>query len=508
MKSLSLCLNTNINKDIEQAAKFTIICNNQTLNYKNKDNQDFLACKVIRNMTNKGIAFFLAIFCLIAGGCAQRAEKLEIEMKVPEVIAGGQYADGEAELLNRWWLSFDNEQLNKLIDTALQDNLTLLQMWQRVEQAKLAAEIAGAELYPSVDIKAGASRNRTQSQTGNTNYNSLYSTSLVVNYELDIWKRAEAQAAAGAYLWQASSQDYQAARISIASQIAMAWFAIMEARQRLEIIDSQIQINSDTLDIITQRFRRGQAEAVDVLQQRQLLESGKGQKLPVMAQLETYKTQLAILIGNSADEIALRQEAVLPDVESLPLSVQTADLIQRRPDIQSAYLKVKAQDEKIAQALANKLPRLSLSATLGTSDNQLKNLFDSFQSSIAGDIVMPLFDANSRELQAQRQYSLRLEASYAYVQSVHDAVKEVRDALVLEKNQALYIQSLEKQLELSKQSVERVRQNYAKGRTDFLRLLSVQSSDRQLELSYIAAKNDLLTYRINLYKALAGEIEG
>jgi outer membrane protein TolC len=238
------------------------------------------------------------------------------------------------------------------------------------------------------------------------------------------------------------------------------------------------------------------------------LESGKGQKLPVISQLETYKTQLSILIGNSADEIDLKQDAVLPNVDSLPLSVLTADLVQRRPDIQSAYLRIKAQDEKIAEALANKLPKLSLSATLATSDNRLKNLFDSFQSSIAGDIVMPLFDADRRELEVQRQYSLRLEASYAYVQAVHDAIKEVRDALVLEQNQALYIQSLEKQLKLSKQSVERVRQNYAKGRTDFLRLLSVQASDRQLELTYIAAKNDLLTYRINLYKALAGEIEG
>lgn len=450
---------------------------------------------------------FAVTCCFLISGCPRQNKPLEIELDIPESV-GKQTSDVSFNTPGKWWKSFNDEQLNSLIELSLNDNLTLNQAWQRVEQARLIAEIAGANILPSVDLTAGASRSRTITPPAdNKTYNSLYSTGLVVNYELDLWGRVAANAAAGVYQWQAGQQDYEAAKISIASQIASAWFGYIETSRRLELIDKQIKINEDTLSIITIQFKRGQSEAVDVLQQRQLLESNYGDKKLILSQLDVLKTQLAVLTGRSPGNLELAKKSLLPDIGSLPETGSTVELLKRRPDIQSAYLTVKSYDERVAAALADKMPKISLSAAITTSDDQLKNLFDNWSSNIAGNLVMPIFDSGRKNAELERQRSLKLEAIYAYTETVYNSIKEVRDAFSREQNQKLYIESLDKQLKLSEQSVERVRDNYTKGRGDFLRFLTTQLSQQNLELRYVSAKKDLIDYRIDLYKALAGEID-
>jgi NodT family efflux transporter outer membrane factor (OMF) lipoprotein len=427
-------------------------------------------------------------------------------MELPENLADTQQA-AAFSMPNEWWRSFDDERLDILVQAGLEDNLTLAQMWQRVEQARYAAEIAGADLLPSVDLSGEASRSRGLTANDKKTYSTLYSTGFLVNYELDIWGRVAANAAAGVYRWQAGEQDFQAARISIAAQIANAWFNYLETAQLLEIINYQIKINEDTLDIITMQFKRGGAEAADVLQQRQLLESTKGQRTQLLALEDVYKTTIALLTGKAPGTTDIPPASGLPELKGFVPAGSITELIERRPDIQSAYLRVMAYDQSVAAATADKMPRITLGAAAITSDSRLKGLFDSWQSEIAAQLTMPIFDAGLTEAQIERQKALRQEAVEAYIETVYNAVKEVRDAVSREKNQQEYVDSLQKQLKLSKQAVERIHDSYTKGGTDFLRLLSAQLSDRNLELSLVSAQKDLLSFRIDLYKALAGNIE-
>ncbi|MFI4910425.1 MAG: TolC family protein [Sedimentisphaeraceae bacterium JB056] len=456
---------------------------------------------------NITIKFLFAILCcMILTSCAQKETELDIELDVPQSL-DEKNVSSEFSTSDKWWENFGDADLNNLISTALDDNLSLNQMWQRVEQAKQAAAISGADLAPSVDISGNAERNRTITTNDKKSYSSLYSTGLIVNYELDIWGRVAANAAAGIYQWQASEEDYNAAKISIASQIANAWFGYIETNRRIQIINQQIKLNEDTLDIITMQFKRGQAEAVDVLQQRQLLESSRGDKTLLNSQLDILKTQLAVLTGKSPGKIEIPTRYNLPEINSMPQTGSVSELLNRRPDIKSAYLKIKSYDRTLAAAVANKMPKINLSAAIVTSDDQLKGLFDSWQSNIAADLIMPLFDSGKTEAEVKRQEALKKEATYAYIETVYNAIKEVRDALSQERNQELYLESLSKQMQLSKQSVERIFDSYTKGRSDFLRLLSVQLSDQNLELSIVSARKNLISYRIDIYKALAGKIE-
>ncbi len=441
---------------------------------------------------------------LLLCSCKVHNKPVEIDLDVPE-NAGGQYNGRAFDLPAQWWQEFGDEGLNSLIESSLSGNLTLSQLWQRVEQAKYAAKISGANLYPSVNLEAGAIRRKTNTNN-TTRYESLYSTGVVVNYELDIWGRVAANAAAGVYQWAASEQDMNAARISIASDVANTWFLIVERRGQLKLLDEQIRINTDSLDLISLQFRRGQAETTDVLQQRQLLESRHGEKKLVEAELEVLENLLAVLAGKSPGMLETPAYGDLPEITDTRQAGLTGELIERRPDIQAAFLRVQAADRRTAAFIAERLPTISLGASIATSDDQIKGLFDSWQAAIAGDLFMPLFDAGRRKAQVEQQKAATQEAVYFYTDTVIQAIREVRDAVALEQWQKQYIESLEKQMVLSKQSTSQIKENYLKGAADYLRFLTAQLTDQTLEREYLIAKRNLVRYRIDLYKALAGEV--
>ena len=457
-------------------------------------------------MTKKIMIISIACVSLLLSSCKVHDKPVEINLDVPE--NAGAAGDGQsANIPAQWWQAFGDEQLNRLIESSLEGNLTLNQMWQRVEQARAAAKIAGANLYPSVDLGADAARIRTETDDA-TNYSSLYSTGLVVNYEFDIWGRVAANAAAGVYELAASEQDMNAAKISIASQVANTWFAVVERRGQIKLLDEQIRINKDSLGLIELQFRRGQAETTDVLQQRQLLETRVGAKRLVEGELEVLENQLAVLTGKSPGMFESPSSGDLPVIHDTQSAGLTGELINRRPDIQAAFLRVQAADRKTAAFMAERLPKISLGASLATTDDQIKGLFDNWQSAMTGEMLMPVFDAGRRKAQVERQKAVTQEAVYGYTDTVIKAIREVRDAMALEMKQKQYIESLEKQIELSKKSVIQIKENYIQGAMDYLRFLSAQLTDQNLEREYLTAKRTLVAYRIDLYKSLAGDAGG
>jgi outer membrane protein TolC len=91
-----------------------------------------------------------------------------------------------------------------------------------------------------------------------------------------------------------------------------------------------------------------------------------------------------------------------------------------------------------------------------------------------------------------------------YRQQLVDALGEVEDALVRERQQRAFIDSLDKQLVLSRQVIGRVRDSYLYGAVDYLRVLDVLVTDQNLERSRLTAQRELIDTRIALCRALAG----
>ena len=451
----------------------------------------------------------LSLAMVVLPSCARNRVRVALPVGVPRSFS----VAGDAAMPERWWTSFGDARLDSLLDEALRGNFSFRVAWDRLDQARAVAAKSGAPLWPSLDGTAVASRAATHTGAGGTSqggapggtaYATEFALGLVASYEVDLWGRVGSTHDAARLDVQASAQDLTAAAITLTADIARTWFRLVEQRGQLGLLDEQIATNKKYLQAITLRFRRGQVGAADVLQQRQLVESTKGERVLVESSIKVLEHQLAVLVGRTPGDLEVTVPPALPQLPPLPRTGLPAEWIRRRPDVQAAEIRVRAADQRVAAAIADQFPKLGLTLNASTTAERVRDLFDNWVASIAANMAAPLFDGGQRRAEVERAKAVVSEQLNSYGQIVLASLQEVEDALSQEAKQAEYVKSLREQLELSGKAKDQTLGNYTKGTADFTRYLNTLLSHQQLQRSCLQAKRDLVLFRIDLYRALAG----
>ncbi len=420
-------------------------------------------------------------------------------IKTPVELPTRLSRTGTAPLQEQWWLAFNDATLNQLIETGLNQNYSLLATYNRLQQAHVIAKKISAAFTPN--INAGFNANKTLSNQRDT---SLFSLGLNANYEVDIWGRIRASTQAAELDAQSAEENVKTAAISLSSEIAIAWYRLIEQRRQLQLLNRQIQTNQDNVSLIIARFAGGQSTAADLFQQQQILEASQGNKKTVLANLQVLEHQLAVLTGHTPKLMRLPKQDDFPTLPKLPKTGLTTTLLQRRPDLRLAYYRVQAADQRMAAAIADRFPKLSLVAGMDTTSPNLQSLFNNWIATLGGNLLLPLIDGGRRIAEVNRTKAVAEEALNNYATAIQQAIKDVEDALSQEQQQQHLVMSLAKQLHYSQQATTQIRLRFSYGAIDFLRVLSLQISQQALERRQILAQRQLIEYRIHLYRALAG----
>ena len=375
--------------------------------------------------------------------------------------------------------------------------------WDRVDRAYAVARKAGAALVPQVDADIGLGTQRSRSNS-RTDSSQSYNLGLAASYEVDLWGRIDSITTAAELDAQASTEELQTAALTLSAQVAAAWFQLLEQRGQVEILGQQIRTNEKTLEIISLQFRTGQVGIADVLQQRQVVETQRGELALTTSRAQVRQNQLAILLGISPTNFTQATTENLDELPPLPSTGLQSDLIENRPDVRAAWLKLQAADKRVAAAVADRFPRLSLTGRASTTSEEIENLFDDWLASLAANLLAPIIDGGRRRAEVERTESIASEALHQYGQTVLDALLEVEDALTREKRQLEYLISVDRQLELAGQATERIRDRYLNGAEDYQRVLTSLISEQRLQRTRLTAKRELFENRVNLCRALAG----
>jgi len=434
------------------------------------------------------------IFSLITA-CAPKIEEVPLPIEIADTFT----IAGSEPLQTHWWLALQDPQLNQLIEQALAENFSLKAAYNRLEQAQITAQQSGAELIPSLTASFTGSQ-----QYSNSGDSSPFSLGLTASYEVDLWGRIRANQQAAELDAQATVEDIKTAALSLSSEVAIAWYRLVEQRSQLNLLNRQIKTNQDNVQLVMSRFAGAQASAADLYQQQQTLEASQGDAYLVRSNIKVLENLLSILVGKTPTSIELPQKDYLPDLTEQPLTGLSSDLIQRRPDIRKAYYQVQSANQRVASAIADRFPKLSLSANVNTSSPDLQSLFNNWIATMAGNVILPIIDGGRRVAVVDINKAQAKEALNNYASTLQTAVKEVEDALIQEQEQQKYLLSLNKQYQLSQQATDQIRLRFIYGAIDFLRVLTTQISQQNLERQQITAKRQLIEYRLKLYRALAG----
>ncbi|MES1927056.1 efflux transporter outer membrane subunit [Salinisphaera sp. T31B1] len=461
----------------------------------------------------------LTAVVLASAGCATTPLP---ELAEPAFVMPQRFArSGEAPMDSRWWRNFDDPALDSLVQRALTSNFTLVAAYARLSQARATLASARADLFPNIDASIDQSATR-QSNSGNqrfvnstngnafsfdrdaSNWSDTRTLQFSASYELDLWGRVRNARNAAGFEQQASAADLQAAAVSLAGDIATNWYSLAELRARIDLLQRQIETNRDVLDLTTFAFNHGQAAAADVLRQRQTVESVQGQLEQAHASADVVEHALAVLVG-VAPEHFVAPPGGLVDLPPLPATgVPTAALMQR-PDVRQQFLAVAAADRRVAVAIADQYPQLSLSASTSTTTDSAP-LFTNWVTQLGASLTQPLFDAGARAAEVRRTRAVVDEQLADYQQALLEGLQETEDALTNEYRQQRYLVRIDRQLDLSEDVVANLRLRYLRGATDYLDVLDALLTRQSLQVDRLTAQRQLLDYRINLYRSLAGGV--
>ena len=412
---------------------------------------------------------------------------------------------GEVDPNERWWKSLGDPELDLLIDTALSNNFSLKEAWARLSQARALAVQAGADRVPDLtgtgDVLVGR-----QKSTNSSNSRGIEDVGigLVSSYELDLWGRIRAQHETALLGVVASREDLNTAAISLAAEVANRWIGIISQQMQKRLLGDQLRINQTLLELVELRFRKAMVSALDVYQQKQVVENVQAEIPLVEEEEQLLRHELAVLLGKAPISVINISRPQLPQPSPLPATGLPADLLSARPDVRAAGLRLKAADWQIAAARANRLPTLSLTARARYGEGDLDVLFDNWLLSLAASLAMPIIDGGRRAAEVDRTRAAADENLAIYRDTVLTAIKEVEDALISEAKQREHIEGLQQVITTARRALAEAGLRYRNGLNDYLPVLTQLLTVQGLERDLIRRQASLLFTRVRLYRALGG----
>ncbi len=475
-------------------------------------------------MILKLISFVLLMAAL--AGCAVGPDYVrpELETEVPadwtpRPTMAETLADTSGSPMTRWWESFGDTTLNTLVETALVHNNDLAAAAGRVLEAEALLGGAKSKQYPSVEIGGTAARSKS-SEVGGASFMPLYNNSFSANatlrYEADLWGRlARGKEAALASLL-ASQQDRRALAQSLIAGVVRTWLQIRELQMQVELNDRTVINFTDNLETVRNRYHRGLVTALDVHLAGQNLASAQAIGPANRLNLAEARRRLEILVGhypsgliNSSDlenaDGTLR-EIVMPEPLAPVPPGLPSDLLERRPDLVAAEMRLHSSVARIGEAKAALYPRISLTASAGTSSNELNELFTSPSDiwSLAGNLFMPLINRGATQAQIQAAEARTVQATAQYRSTILQAFSEVENALDQDHYQKLQEGYLVESVDSARRSVDLAEDRYMRGLDTILVALESQRRLYTAESQLLTTERLRRTARVNLIQALGG----
>lgn len=447
----------------------------------------------------------LFVLLLLAGCSLHNPVKVVLPVETPPEYLELQAVAEPGLPVDQWWLAFNDEHLNLLMEELFDQNLELSQSIARLQQVEATFKITRSVQSPVLTVGGNLSRSQQPGLAGNFT-GSSQQLSLAAGYELDLWGKLAAQSRASELELSASRQDLQTLYLGLTARLTDLYFFAVEQRAQLALTDQSIASFADTLGRVENRYRLGLVPAVDMYQARQSLAGAQAARYGFETNLAEAEHAIAVLIGRYPERSPAGELEQLPNAPALFSAGIPAELISQRPDLRAALRRVEAADARVAVAIADRFPSISFSGGYGSLRQEVTaGLIKGEFWSLLSNLAMPLVDGGRRRAEVDRKEAALREAVARYQQKVLLAFQEVEDALVNNYATEQRVKRLAETAQATAATLRLSTDRYLSGLVDYLPVLTAQRTDFDISSRLLAARRQLLADRISLARALGGE---
>jgi NodT family efflux transporter outer membrane factor (OMF) lipoprotein len=448
------------------------------------------------------------ILAAVLAGCALKSPPSREDatrQALPNLKPPEKWVEPAAEGAVRadaWLAAFGDPQLEALVREALANNPDLRIAASRVEQAAGFVKVAGATLYPQVNLLARGGGTLSGASSG------LEGIGVFANWELDLWGRVRAGRAAATTQHASAMLDMEYARQSLAALVAKSWFLATEARLQKELAEDMALAANRQIAIAEERLRVGSGDQNDTTLARASYASYRDS----VRNLEFAYRQSVRALESLAGRYPAGKLDVGPTLAQMPGPVPAglpSELLERRPDVVAAERRIAAAFYRGEEAKAARLPRISLTAAGTSISSELFVLQDRDNPvfSAGASITAPLFLGGQLQAQVEIRTAEQKQAIAEYGRIGARAFGEVEGALSASAALDDRLEILKELVTENARALDFAQQRYRVGAGD-------QRAVQQQSLALGAARTALLrvqaerlVQRVNLHLALGGNFE-
>jgi NodT family efflux transporter outer membrane factor (OMF) lipoprotein len=452
-------------------------------------------------------AVLCAGLCALGAGCQTKAPPTGAEIRQQALgsvaLPTAWRAGGEAgPIADNWLASFGDPQLDALVTEAIAHNPDLRVTATRVEQAGQYIQVAKAALLPAVNIFGSGGLKEGGEDA-------LQVLSLGVSWEIDLWGRWRYARNAAQEDYASAQADFAFAHQSLAAMTAKSWFTASETWLQLQIADDMVKSAQQLFGFAEQRQKVGIGDEQDIALTRASLATYQDSAKQVRFAHEQTLRALELLLGRyPATELKARQDlAKLPGPVPGGIPLET---LERRPDLIAAERRVAAAFNRVGEAKAARLPRLSLNANLKALDTAILALAPDFSNPTGGfgaKLLAPVYQGGALQAQVEIRTLEQKEAIADYARMALRAIGDVESALAAGKTLDERDQLLQRTVTDNQRALELAQTSYRVGKSDLRAVQQQQLSVHAARLALLRVQSEQLAQRVNLHLALGGSFE-
>ncbi|MGD2128034.1 MAG: efflux transporter outer membrane subunit [Lysobacterales bacterium] len=465
-------------------------------------------------MQSKRIAIPLIVSLL--AGCAVGPDYKPVEVDTgagwtqPE--AAGSVTDAD---LAQWWRRFDDPTLDRLVETALIQNLDIREAAARVAEVRALRDAAAGGHWPVANVNGSVSRRRLSENgpfpvgqiPGYPRNQTVYDVGFDASWELDVFGGTRrAVEAAGARL-DAATEQVRAARLSVAAETARVYLALRGAQHERQALNAAVAASRSSTDLVRRQFDAGEVPEASLAQAEAALASVETQLPAIEAQVRTAALSLGILLGELPESEVGLADTTADFVTLAPLPVgERADILRRRPDVRAAERRVAAATADVGVATAELFPKIGITANGGFESLHTGNFFDSGSQnfSITPLISWRIFDGGRVRAQIHASEAREQRAALLYEKTVKTALTDAERALTRYSLGLSALQHQETAIAAARRNYGFATARYKAGEISLLELLDAEQGLRAAENAYAQTHTRAATDLVALFKALGG----
>lgn len=412
-------------------------------------------------------------------------------------------------ITERWWERYQDNELNQLVETALQHNHQLAKAIASIEQAEGYAMEVGAAALPNVGFNANGTRSRV-TEAGAfpvfaANPRPNYTVQLSTSFEIDFWgKIRSARAAASAQLL---STEYakDTVALTLTSSVVNNYVLIRSIDTQLLTMQAMLKNREESLMLAQKRLEGGVASNLDVHQAESAKANLQAQMSELVRQRHLFEHQLGLLTGNLDSHVSIVSNPVLPHA-ALPSVGLPSDLLNARPDIQQAEQTLIAANANIGVAKAALYPSITLAAGYGAESLEFSDIMKTAARvwNVGLGLYLPIFSAGKLDAKVDQVTAQQKQALHTYAYTVQTAFTEVSDTLSNLREYQKRSAYLSEATTAAEKATVVAENRYKAGYSAYLDVLDSQRTYQETKLTLIQVQADYQLSQVTLIKTLGG----